>query len=109
MVKFKQIVYPYTWVNSQEFNLYSQGPYPVVYTLSYSDLYVYVANSSTTYLTAKKQNFEDYERGLTGSIDFTDLNQAGTDKLNSELDFLMFFLSEIPFRLAALYLLQKKT
>ena len=90
MAKFKQIVYPYTWVNSQEFNLYSQGPYPVVYTLSYSDPYIYVANSPTTYLTAKKKNFEDYERGLTGSIDFTDLNQAGTDKLNSTLnDFLI--------------------
>lgn len=85
MAKFKQIVYPYTWVNSQEFNLYSQGPYPVVYTLSYSDPYIYVANSSTTYLTAKKQNFEAYERGITGSIAFTDLNQAGTNVLNSKL------------------------
>ena len=90
MVKFKQIVYPYTWVNSQEFNLYSEGPYPIVYTMGYSDLYIYVANTPTTYLTAKKQNFEAYERGLTGSIAFTDLNQAGTDKLNSTLnDFLI--------------------
>ena len=89
MVKFKQIVYPYTWVNSQGFNLYSQGPYPVVYTMGYSDSYIYVANTPTTYLTAKKQNFEDYERGLTGSIAFTDLNQAGTDKLNSTLDFFL--------------------
>jgi len=87
MVKFKQIVYPYTWVNSQEYNLYSEGPYPIVYTLSYTDSYIYVSNTSTTYLTAEKQNFEDYERGLTGSIAFTDLNQAGTDKLNSTLDF----------------------
>jgi hypothetical protein len=86
MAKYKQIAYPYTWVNSQEYNLYSEGPYPIVYTLSYTDLYIYVSNTSTTYLTAKKQNFEDYERGLTGSIDFTDLNQAGTDKLNSTLN-----------------------
>jgi len=86
MAKYKQISYPYTWVNSQEYNLYSEGPYPIVYTLSYTDLYVYVANTSTTYLTAEKQNFEDYERGLTGSIAFTDLNQAGTNKLNSTLN-----------------------
>jgi hypothetical protein len=89
MVKFKQIVYPYTWVNSQGYNLYSEGPYPIVYTLSYTDPYIYVNNTPTTYLTAKKQNFEDYERGLTGSIDFVNLNQAGTDKLNSTLDYFL--------------------
>jgi hypothetical protein len=49
MAIFKQIVYPYTWVESKEFNLYSQGPYPIVYILSFTDPYVYVKNTSTTY------------------------------------------------------------
>jgi hypothetical protein len=85
MAIFKQIVYPYTWVESKEFNLYSQGPYPIVYTLSFTDPYVYVKNTSTTYVYTEKQKFEAYERKIIDSLDFEPLNQAGTQKLNETL------------------------
>ena len=85
MAIFKQIVYPYTWVESKEFNLYSQGPYPIVYTLSFTDPYVYVKNTSTTYVYTEKQKFESYERKIIDSLDFEPLNQAGTQKLNETL------------------------
>lgn len=85
MTIFKQIVYPYTWVESKEFNLYSQGPYPIVYTLSFTDPYVYVKNTSTTYVYTEKQKFEAYERKTINSLDFEPLNQAGTQKLNETL------------------------
>jgi hypothetical protein len=85
MAIFKQIVYPYTWVESKEFNLYSQGPYPIVYTLSFTDPYVYVKNTSTTYVYTEKQKFESYERKIIDSLDFEPLNQARTQKLNETL------------------------
>ena len=85
MAIFKQIVYPYTWVESKEFNLYSQGPYPIVYTLSFTDPYVYVKNTSTTYVYTEKQKFEAYERKIIDSLNFEPLNQAGTQKLNETL------------------------
>jgi hypothetical protein len=89
MAKYKQIAYPYTWVNSQEYNLYSEGPYPIVYTLSPTDLYVYVNKTFNTYVYTEKNKFEAYERKLTGSLEFKDLNQEGTDKLNSTLNYFI--------------------
>jgi hypothetical protein len=89
MAKYKQIAYPYTWVNSQEYNLYSEGPYPIVYTLSPTDLYVYVNKTFNTYVYTEKNKFEAYERKLTDSLEFKDLNQEGTDKLNSTLNYFI--------------------
>lgn len=85
MANYKQIVYPYTWVNSQGFNLYSQGSYPIVYTLSYSDEYVYVKNTPNTYVTVKKANFEAYERGLIDTLVFLPINQEATNVLNQNI------------------------